>query len=83
MSRSVFGWSLPPGVTDRMIDEAAGGYDEDESETRDQVSQDWREFTRDHPEFKGLEMLEALRLAESLVFKIKDFMDRWDNAPPE
>lgn len=25
--RHVFGWSLPPGVTQRMIDEAAGGYD--------------------------------------------------------
>jgi hypothetical protein len=24
MAGSVFGWSLPPGVTDRMIDEAAG-----------------------------------------------------------
>lgn len=22
-------WNLPPGVTDRMIDEAAGGYDEE------------------------------------------------------
>jgi hypothetical protein len=25
--RHPFGWSLPPGVTDRMIDEAAGAYD--------------------------------------------------------
>lgn len=24
MSRSIFGWSLPPGVTQRMIDEQAG-----------------------------------------------------------
>lgn len=24
MSRSIFGWSLPPGVTSRMIDEAYG-----------------------------------------------------------
>lgn len=23
-----FGWDLPPGVTQRMIDQAAGGYDE-------------------------------------------------------
>ena len=29
MSRSPFGWSLPPGVTDRMIDEAAGAFDDD------------------------------------------------------
>lgn len=28
MSRNPFGWSLPPGVTDRMIEEAMGG-DED------------------------------------------------------
>jgi hypothetical protein len=26
--RHTFGWSLPPGVTQRHIDEAAGGYDE-------------------------------------------------------
>lgn len=26
MSRHPFGWSLPPGVTDRMIDEASPGY---------------------------------------------------------
>jgi hypothetical protein len=25
MSRSPFGWSLPPGVTTRMIDDAVGG----------------------------------------------------------
>lgn len=24
MSRSIFGWSLPPGVTNRMIEDAAG-----------------------------------------------------------
>lgn len=24
MTRSIFGWDLPPGVTQRMIDEAAG-----------------------------------------------------------
>ena len=24
MSRNIFGWSLPPGVTSRMIDEACG-----------------------------------------------------------
>jgi hypothetical protein len=28
MSRSPFGWDLPPGVTSRMIDEAAGIYDQ-------------------------------------------------------
>jgi hypothetical protein len=27
MSRSVFGWDLPPGCTQRHIDEAAGAYD--------------------------------------------------------
>jgi len=26
MRRTTYGWSLPPGVTDRMIDEAAPGY---------------------------------------------------------
>ena len=31
MSRSVFGWSLPPGVTNRMIEEAAGGDPEAEA----------------------------------------------------
>jgi hypothetical protein len=31
MSRSPLGWSLPPGVTDRMIDEAAGAFDDDGS----------------------------------------------------
>jgi len=25
MSRNPFGWDLPPGVTDKMIDEAMGG----------------------------------------------------------
>jgi hypothetical protein len=29
MSRNPFGWDLPPGVTQRMIDDAAGGNDED------------------------------------------------------
>lgn len=28
--RHTFGWDLPPGVTNRMIDEAAGAFDEDE-----------------------------------------------------
>lgn len=28
MTRNPFGWDLPPGVTQRHIDEAAGGYDE-------------------------------------------------------
>lgn len=33
MSRFPFGWDLPPGVTDRMIDEASPGYwDEPEEE---------------------------------------------------
>lgn len=82
MSHSVFGWSLPPGVTDRMIDEAFGGGD-DEPETRDQVSQDWREFTRGPLNLSGLEMEEALQRAKTLVSDIKDFMERWDNAPPE
>jgi hypothetical protein len=82
MSHSVFGWSLPPGVTDRMIDEAFGGGD-DEPETRDQVSQDWREFIDHNLQFKGLEMEEALGLAKGHVSEIKDFMERWDNAPPE
>lgn len=27
MSRNVFGWDLPPGCTQRMIDEAFGGPD--------------------------------------------------------
>lgn len=31
MSRRTFGWDLPPGVTDRMIDEAAGGDDDSRS----------------------------------------------------
>jgi len=26
-SRNVFGWDLPPGVTQRMIDESVGGND--------------------------------------------------------
>ena len=29
MSRRMFGWDLPPGCTQRHIDEAAGGYDEE------------------------------------------------------
>lgn len=29
MSRNPFGWDLPPGVTQRMIDDAAGGADDD------------------------------------------------------
>ena len=51
MNRSIFGWSLPPGVTDRMIDEAAGGDEgerplpgeepeEDEDEDEPQYDQD-------------------------------------------
>ena len=27
MTRNIFGWSLPPGVSQRMIDEAYGGGD--------------------------------------------------------
>src|SRR5262252_1026672 len=30
--RNVFGWSLPPGVTQRMIDDAIGGGDDTECE---------------------------------------------------
>lgn len=38
MSRHPFGWDLPPGVTQRQIDEAAGGYDEEPE--RDEQGED-------------------------------------------
>lgn len=80
MPRTVFGWSLPPGVTDRMIDDAAGS---DEPENRDQIAEEWREYTKGTLDLSGLEMLEALRLAETLVSEIKDFIERWDAALTE
>lgn len=41
MGRHTFGWSLPPGVTDRMIDEAAGG-DEDTSPENTAYELGWK-----------------------------------------
>ncbi len=32
MGRGIFGWSLPPGVTTHMIDEAAGVFQQEEEE---------------------------------------------------
>lgn len=40
MSRHPFGWSLPPGVTDRMIDEAAGAFDDDFSDMEEEPEED-------------------------------------------
>jgi len=31
------GWNLPPGVTDRMIDEAAGAFDDDHSDIEEEA----------------------------------------------
>ena len=53
MTRNPFGWSLPPGVTDRMIDEAAGAFDDgDEGQDRESYSdeQDRESYCEPEPE---------------------------------
>jgi polyhydroxyalkanoate synthesis regulator phasin len=37
-SRNVFGWDLPPGVTQRMIDESVGG--DDPTEEMDAIEEE-------------------------------------------
>jgi len=43
-SRNVFGWDLPPGVTQRMIDESVGG--DDPSEEMDAIEQEINELEK-------------------------------------
>jgi hypothetical protein len=47
MTRNVFGWDLPPGVTQRMIDEAVGADDptEEINDIEDEIAKLGKEMT--------------------------------------
>lgn len=60
MSRGVFGWDLPPGVTQKMIDDAFGG-DEEKCTCVEIVNERAEEFEK-----AGVDPDEALNRAEQL-----------------